>query len=97
MEDLQREQGHLQEALLRSKADAWNADGTILSRLAFHSPALMDFLLGPDRLSRCRSSVKSAGCEVQPSWARGALLLVPVTEKQIMQADISLQAHNIDC
>ena len=32
---------------------------------------------------------------MQPAWAHGALLLVPVTEQQIMEADINLQAHNI--
>jgi hypothetical protein len=32
---------------------------------------------------------------VQPDWANGAILLVPVTEQQIVEADIELKAHNI--
>jgi len=94
-EDLQMEQQALQEALLRSKADAWSADGIILSRLTFHSPSVTSFLLESNDLAICRSRVESAGCSMQPAWANGALLLVPVTEQQIMEADIYLQAHNI--
>ena len=52
-------------------------------------------LLEADDLSSCLSRVESAGCQVTPAWAHGALLLVPVTEQQIMEADINLQAHNI--
>lgn len=39
--------------------------------------------------------MESAGCIVQPAWANGALLLVPITEQQIIEADINLQPHNI--
>lgn len=83
------------EALLRSKADAWNADGVILSRLTFHNPDVVSFLLEADALAGCRLRVESAGCDVRPAWANGALLLVPATEDQINEAGIQLKAHNI--
>jgi len=92
---LQTEQRDLQEAILRSKADALSADGMVLTRLTFHSRKVMSFLSQADELARCRYKVESAGCSVQPAWANGALLLVPVTEQQIVEADINLQPHNI--
>jgi len=94
-EDLQTEQQALHEALLRSKADAFNADGVILSRLTFHSPDVMSFLVSSSHLASCRPRVESFGCSVQPAWANGALLLVPVTEQQIIEADIQLKPHSI--
>jgi len=94
-EDLQKEQRDLQEALLRSKADTWSADGVVLSRLTFHSPEITSFLLDTQALAGCRSRVDAAGCEVHPIWANGALLLVPATEAHIAEAGIRLQAHNI--
>jgi len=95
VEELQREGRDVQEALMRSKADAWSADGVALSRLTFHSPEIALFLLDSHFLAGCRSRVESAGCEVRPPWANGALLLVPVTEEQIDEADIQLKPHNI--
>lgn len=94
-EELQREQQDLQRALLHSKADAWSADGIVLSRLTFHSPEVMSFLANSSELASCRARVEISGCAVQPDWANGALLLVPVTEQQIIEADIQLKAHNI--
>merc|ERR1719336_3037491 len=94
-EDLQRETRDLHEALLRSKADAWSADGVVLSRLSFHTPDIASSLLNSDALTTCLARVTTAGCEVHPAWANGALLLVPVTEEQITEAGIQLRAHNI--
>merc|ERR1740129_1597297 len=94
-EDLQTEQRDLQEAILRSKADALSADGMVLTRLTLHSRKVMSFLSQADELARCRYNVESAGCSVQPAWANGALLLVPVTEQQIIEADIQLKPHSI--
>lgn len=94
-EKLLMEQRELQEALLRSKADALSADGVLLTRLTFHTPGMMSFLDESPHLTACRSRVESAGCTVRPSWANGALLLVPVTEEQIKEEGIDLKAHNI--
>eukprot|EP00928_Gymnodinium_smaydae_P057376 TRINITY_DN4062_c0_g1_i1.p1 TRINITY_DN4062_c0_g1~~TRINITY_DN4062_c0_g1_i1.p1 ORF type:complete len:646 (-),score=80.83 TRINITY_DN4062_c0_g1_i1:250-2124(-) len=94
LESLQHEQQELQEALLRSKADAWNADGVVLCRLTSHT-GIMSYLLESDELAGICSRVWNADCSVRPDWAKGALLLVPVTEQQIKEADIDLKAHNI--
>jgi hypothetical protein len=96
-EDLSGEQEALHEAILRSKADAWSwsADGTVLCRLTFHSPDVMACLLESRDLASCRERVESSGCSVKPDWANGALLLVPVTEQQIKEADIELSSHSI--
>jgi len=94
-EELQREGQDIQEALLRSKADAWSADGVTLARLTFHNPDVTALLLGSSALAGCIGRVESAGCEVRPAWANGALLFVPVTEEQIAEADLQLKSHNI--
>lgn len=94
-EDLQREGRDVQEALLRSKADAWSAIGVTLLRLTFHSPDITALLLGSCALADCRARVESAGCEVRPAWANGALLFIPVTEDQTAEADLQLKSHNI--
>ena len=36
-----------------------------------------------------------AGCEARPASAKGALLLIPMTEEHITEAEIQLEAHNI--
>jgi hypothetical protein len=94
-EEIQRENSELQEALLRSKVDVWSADGVTLCRLTFHSPSVMSSLFHSDALAMCCSRVESAGCEVWPSWANGALLLVPVTEEQVAEAGVQLKTHHI--
>merc|ERR1712176_266371 len=94
-DSLQMEQQELHEALLRSMADAWSADEIILSRLTFHSPDVMSYLLESPDLATCHSRVKSAGCSERPAWSNGALLLVPMTQQQIVEAGIYLEAHNI--
>jgi len=94
-EDLQSEQAQLHEALLRSKADAWSLDNVILTRLTFHRPEVTAHLLQAKEVESCRARVECAGCSVQPNLAKGAMLLVPVTEQQIVEADIELKPHNI--
>jgi len=94
-EDLQSEQAQLHEALLRSKADAWSLDNVILSRLTFHRPEVTAHLLQAKELASCRVRVEGPGCSVRPDWAKGAMLLVPVTEQQIVEADIELKPHNV--
>ena len=38
--------------------------------------------------------MESAGCELLPSWAKGALLLVPLTHEQLSEADDFLPFKN---
>ena len=39
--------------------------------------------------------MQESGCEVMPSWANGAMLLVPLTVDQGHEAQFCLRAHNI--
>jgi len=88
------EQAQLHEALLRSKADSISSDGIMLARLTFHNPDVMAYLQSKE-LETCRVRVEGSGCSVRPDWAKGAILLVPVTEQQTVEADIELKPHNI--
>ena len=38
---------------------------------------------------------EEAGCEVLPDWARGAIVLVPLAEKEAKDAGVELRAHHI--
>merc|ERR1719265_314104 len=76
---MQLEQADLHEALIRSKADARNADGVIILRLTSHSPQIKEHLRSSDLLRAHVDSVRSAGCELCPEWGNGALLLIPST------------------
>merc|ERR1712087_52836 len=69
--------------------------GIIVSRLTSHSPQIAAALLGSDVLRECIARVGSAGCEVQPVWANGAFLLVPLTEELVLEHDLQLEPHNI--
>jgi hypothetical protein len=91
------EQAELQEALLKSKADARNADGVVIMRLTAHSSQIKRHLLDADCLQTCFENVRSADCDVCPDWANGAIMLVPLTQDQVVEADIVLQPHNIVC
>jgi len=94
-EALLLEQRELQEALLRSKADARNADGVTICRLTSKSPQITAHLLSSQELQEHFENVRSAGCDVCPEWANGAILLVPLTHSQVLEAEIDLQSHNI--
>lgn len=39
--------------------------------------------------------MKDAGCDIQPDWANGAILLIPLTEELIAQEGLCLKPHNI--
>ena len=41
------------------------------------------------------SQVQHAGCDVEPAWANGALMMAPLTELQVKEAVIQLAAHHI--
>eukprot|EP00929_Paragymnodinium_shiwhaense_P048900 TRINITY_DN24684_c0_g1_i3.p1 TRINITY_DN24684_c0_g1~~TRINITY_DN24684_c0_g1_i3.p1 ORF type:complete len:621 (-),score=104.49 TRINITY_DN24684_c0_g1_i3:489-2351(-) len=88
-EDIRRECADIKEATLRSLAD------TIVCRLTFHMPSVVDLLTQAPDLEECRARVVSAGCELRPAWANGALLLVPVTHDDLLEAGMKLATHNI--
>lgn len=93
-EALQQEQQHVHKAFLRSKHDITPGNATLF-RLAFHKPQVTAFILNFPALAGCRSRVESAGCSVQPTWANGALVLLPASQEQVEEAGIVLMAHNI--
>ena len=92
---LQRESAEVQEALLRSKADPRSPDGVLVTRLTFHTPEIAARILAHDAVAECVEKVADAGCDVQPKWACGAILLVPLTNTQLCEAGVQLKAHNI--
>jgi len=87
VEALQQEQEDLMRACLVSKADVRSHDKIRVMRLTTHKPNTMEHLVSSDHLASVRSRVESAGCQVLPEWANGALLLVPLTPEQLAEAD----------
>lgn len=74
-------------ACLVSKADVRSHDKVRVMRLTKHTPNTMKHLASSCHLASARSCVESAGCQVLPEWANGALLLVPLTPEQLAEAD----------
>merc|ERR1712046_305651 len=92
-EALNRANSELMAAVLSSKADAPNelsADGVVLFRLdrRARTEEVTNALLQAPALARCRQAVEDAGCELQPAWANGAWLLVPMTQDLYREANI---------
>lgn len=52
------------------------------------------FTTSPE-LSHCREMVHEAGCQLQPEWANGSWMLVPVTEEQFEEADLKTCAYHV--
>ncbi|CAE8627473.1 unnamed protein product [Polarella glacialis] len=78
-EALSQEQQEVHKAMLLSKAETFSNDHVVLWRLAKCSARVADALSTSDELSACHDGVREAGCELTPSWAGGAVLLVPLT------------------
>lgn len=90
-----KEQEVLHRAILLSKPDRFNEDGMILVRLTKHKTAV-PVLLQSAHLEECRNVVLDAVGELQPRWARRALLLVPMTKKIWRQeAKLRLRPHHV--
>ncbi|CAE8640164.1 unnamed protein product [Polarella glacialis] len=90
------ENSHVAEALLRSRSEArLSGDGVVLLRLDSHarSPQVAEALLYSPELAPCRAMVAEAGCELQPAWAGGAWLFVPLKESQFQEAGPDLHAN----
>ena len=78
------------EVLLRSKADGpppLSSDGQVVLKITrfTHAHQTNDAIMLSDSLAYCRARVSEAGCEIMPSWAGGARLLVPFTEAQLQE------------
>jgi len=94
-EALQLEQQHLQLAVLKSKQDAFNEEYYELLRLTKVSQDVHKVLLSSDSLAPCCQQVVAAGCEVQPDWAGGAILLVPMTQDMYKELGWDMRSHHV--
>ena len=56
---------------------------------------VLDVLLQDECLQDVRAQVEEAGCDVLPDWACGAIVLVPLMEKEARAAGMELRAHHI--
>eukprot|EP00419_Tripos_fusus_P045502 CAMPEP_0172820302 /NCGR_PEP_ID=MMETSP1075-20121228/15176_1 /TAXON_ID=2916 /ORGANISM="Ceratium fusus, Strain PA161109" /LENGTH=465 /DNA_ID=CAMNT_0013660949 /DNA_START=39 /DNA_END=1436 /DNA_ORIENTATION=- len=94
---LQQEQEHLTEAMLRSKVDAMaeHEDDVVVSRLTDCSQWIQQALLRSAHLDDCLKHVLTAGCEISPEWANGALLLVPLSVETLREEGYELRKFNI--
>jgi len=97
-----KETEDLLKALQLSKADPplLSCDGVVLLRLTrmARSPDVTAVFFEHPALADCRSRVTNAGCEITPSWACGARLLVPFTEQQFFEFEhegFELMDHHI--
>jgi len=66
-----------------------------LVRLSRVSQEMHQLMLASDKLQLCRDQVVAAGCEVQPDWANGAILLAPVTHEMIVELGVLLRSHHV--
>jgi hypothetical protein len=85
----------IQEAILRSKIDSAQRQLAVVLRLTKRNSDVLDALLKDECLQKVRAQVEEAGCEVLPDWARGAIVLVPLSEKEATDAGVELRAHHI--
>jgi len=97
-EAVDQENSDLAKAMVRSKAEApaiSSGDGVVMLRLDRRARAVevASALLEAPALAMCRARVVEAGCELQPDWAGGAWLLLPMT-KEIYE-EIGLQTCSV--
>lgn len=86
----------LARAVLHSRADAGSClgdNGVLLLQLTRYAKAaeVAEVLRSSPELASCRAIIAEAGCEMQPSWAGGAWLLIPLTEEQVLEVGPELQ------
>ena len=79
-----------------SEADEGQVSGhAVLLSLSHTGSKVKDALLLAENLADCRKDVVDAGCEVTPTWANGAVLLMPLTQMQAQEAQLELRPHHI--
>jgi len=92
-EEQERANSDLAAAMVRSKADgpaSLNADGVVVFRLTRCARAeeVAQAILSSPNLTEARALVHEAGCALQPEWACGAWLLLPLTCEQFQEAGL---------
>jgi len=91
------------DVLLRSKQEGpppLSGDGQTVFKITrfAHADETAEVLLHSNELAHCRARVIEAGCDVKPTWAGGATLLVPFPESQLIDlhnAGKELGQHHI--
>eukprot|EP00747_Dinoflagellata_sp_TGD_P033340 gnl/TRDRNA2_/TRDRNA2_136557_c0_seq1.p1 gnl/TRDRNA2_/TRDRNA2_136557_c0~~gnl/TRDRNA2_/TRDRNA2_136557_c0_seq1.p1 ORF type:complete len:444 (+),score=64.31 gnl/TRDRNA2_/TRDRNA2_136557_c0_seq1:155-1333(+) len=99
-EAVERANSDLAAALAVSKGDippSLNADGVVLLRLDRHARAaeVGTALRESPALAACRAIVQEAGCELQPAWANGTWILLPLTQELFEEADLETNNTHI--
>jgi len=92
-EEQERANSDLAAAIVRSKADgpaSLNADGVVVFRLTrcARSEEVAQAILSSPSLTEARALVHEAGCDLQPEWAFGSWLLLPLTCRQFQEAGL---------
>ena len=74
-----------------------NADGVVMLRLTrmARSPQLRAHLVTTAVLESDRKLVTDAGCSFEPSWAGGALVLVPLTPEQVSEEGLDVKYDTV--
>lgn len=88
----------LAKALSLSKIDrgGLSDDKIVVLRLSCRTAEVEEKLLHSADLLDLRERVVEAGCELIPAWASGAVLLVPLTQDMILEANVDeLRAHHV--
>ena len=72
-----------------------SAGHAVLLSLSHTGVKVKDALLKAECLEDCRQDVVDAGCDLQPEWANGAVLLMPLTELQAQDNQLELRPHHV--
>merc|ERR1719356_727286 len=85
------------EAIMASKADLppLSGDDVVLLRLTQCSLQIKEVILHSSEIAFALSRMTEARCDPSPSWANGAIILVPLTAEQVEESGIQLRPHNI--
>ena len=69
--------------------------GLLASAFTKRNSDVLHALLQNEDLQTLRAQVECAGCEVLPAWPRGAIVLVPLTDKETTDAGVQLCTDHI--
>lgn len=96
----EQDQAHLSKAIMLSKADMpreLSADKVVLCRFdrSVRSPEVQAAFMESGELRVCRRNVLEAGCKLQPEWANGAWILIPLTKDVFEESKLVLTNKDI--
>ena len=96
-EAVKQESADVAEALWRSEADSrmLSGDEVVVLRVTRRAADVVAALLEAPARAGVRARVTEAGCDMLPDWASSAVLFIPLTPGQVLEAGVELRAHNI--